>query len=238
MHKFYAQLRSKLIPYLYSWAYYATNTGWPMLLPLTMEFPDDKNCRNNLHQYLLGRDLMVGSFNNNIYFPAGLWKDYWTGEIIKGPQEKEVSWPVDRGGALYVRSGGIIPFGPLMQYRGEKPMDEITLYIFPDQKGSSFELYEDDGVSFEHTEGKYSKTTISANRGINGTVIEIGTTDGDFKGKVKSRKWNIVMHIDMKPGSVLCNGKPFTEDNYSLDESRKELTIKNISAPASILVRK
>jgi len=237
MHKFYSQLRSKLIPYLYSWAYYASMTGWPMLIPLTMEFPDDKNCRNNLHQYLLGRDLMVGSFNRNIYFPSGLWKDYWTGEIIQGPQEKEVSWPDDRGGSLYVRSGGIVPFGPIMQYRGEKPMDEITLYIFPDQKGSEFELYEDDGVSFEHTDGKYSKTIISAKMESNATNIEIGNSNGDFKGKVKSRKWNIIMHLDMVPGSVVYNGKPFPDDNYSWDESRKELTIKGIFSPAVILVK-
>ena len=62
-----------------------------MLLPLTLEFPDDKNCRENLHQYLLGRDLMVGIYNKKIYFPAGEWKDYWTGEVIKGLQEKEVT---------------------------------------------------------------------------------------------------------------------------------------------------
>ena len=84
------------------------------MVPLTLEFPNDKNCRDNLHQYLLGRDLMVGIYNKNIYFPSGKWKDYWTGEVIEGDQDKAVSWPDDRGGALYVRSGGIIPMGLVM----------------------------------------------------------------------------------------------------------------------------
>jgi len=238
LHRYYGQLRSKLIPYLYSWANYSTKTGWPMLVPLTMEFPDDKNCRNNLHQYLLGRDLMVGIYNKHIYFPAGQWKDYWTGEVIKGLQEKEVTWPDDRGGALYVRSGGIIPFGPLMQYRGEKPLDEITLYIFPDEEGSSFDLYEDDGVSFEHLNGKYSITHISAKTGNTESVIEIGTTDGDFNGKAKNRKWNIIMHNDKKPASVWCNEKLFSKESYSWDESRNELTIKGIDTPVIIKVKK
>ncbi|HBL75788.1 MAG: hypothetical protein A2W90_04615 [Bacteroidetes bacterium GWF2_42_66] len=114
MHKFYAQFRSRLIPYLYSWANISTKTGWPVMVPLTLEFPNDKNCRDNLHQYLLGRDLMVGIYNKNIYFPSGKWKDYWTGEVIEGDQDKAVSWPDDRGGALYVRSGGIIPMGLVM----------------------------------------------------------------------------------------------------------------------------
>lgn len=238
MHKFYAQFRSKLIPYLYSWAHFATKTGWPMLVPLTMEFPDDINCRNNLHQYLLGRDLLVGIYKKNIYFPAGQWKDYWTGEVINGLQERDVSWPDDRGGALYVRSGGIIPFGPLMQYRGEKPMNEITLYVFPDEKGSTFELYEDDGVSFEHLTGKNTITHISAKKGDNGSIMEIGVPEGDYEGKVKNRKWNIIIHADRKPVSVWYNEKLFPEERYSWDESKNELTIKGIVAPAIIEVKK
>jgi len=236
MHRFYAQLRSRLIPYLYSWAYYATKTGWPLLIPLTMEFPEDINCRENLHQYLLGRDIMVGIYKKNIYFPAGQWKDFWTGEVISGLQEREIIWPEDRGGALYVRSGGIIALGPVMQYRGEKPIDEITLYVFPDKEGSSFKLYEDDGVSFEHLDGKYSTTTASAKLGNEGSVIEIGASEGNFKGKVENRKWNIIMHADTRPGSVKYNDKPCSRDNYSWDESRKELTIKGIVAPALISV--
>ena len=237
-HKFYSQLRSRLFPYLYSWAFYATKSGWPMLLPLTMEFPDDKNCRNNLHQYLLGRDLMVGIYKKNIYFPAGLWKDYWTGEVVKGSREKEVTWPDNRGGALYVRAGAIIPFGPLMQYRGEKPMDEITLYIFPDEKLSAFDLYEDDGVSFQNLKGEFSITHITTKAEGSLSTTEIGVSEGYFKGKVENRKWNIIMHSDAPPVSVICNGKQFPRDNYSWDESRKEITINGIAAPSVILVKK
>lgn len=238
MHKYYAQLRSKLIPYLYSWANFSTKTGWPMLVPLALEFPDDKNCRENLHQYLLGRDLMVGIYNKNMYFPAGKWKDYWTGEVITGLQSRDITWPADRGGALYIRSGGIIPFGPLMQYRGEKPMTEITLYVFPDEKESTFDYYEDDGRSFEYLDGQYSITHISAKTRSIESSIEIGTTVGDFKGKVKDRKWNIILHNDKKPVSVWCNEKLCPIENYSWDENRKELTIKGIVSPVVIKVKK
>ncbi len=238
MHKFYAQLRSKLVPYLYSWAYYATNTGWPMLLPLTMEFPDDRSCRNNLHQYLLGRDLLVGIYDRNIYFPAGLWKDYWTGEVISGAQEKEVTWPENRGGALYIREGGIIPFGPLMQYRGEKPLNEITLYIFPGERLSEFDLYEDDGVSFQNLKGDFSTTHITTKAERSLTTVRIGASVGNFNGKIKDRTWVIIMHSDERPLSVICNGKQFKDDNYSWDGIRKEITIKGVAAQSVILVKK
>ncbi|MCK9412893.1 MAG: DUF5110 domain-containing protein [Prolixibacteraceae bacterium] len=231
MHKYYGQLRSRLIPYLYSWANYSTKTGWPMLVPLTLEFPDDNNCRENLHQYLLGRDLMVGIYNRDMYFPAGKWKDYWTGEVITGLQEKKITWPDDRGGSLYIRSGGIVPFGPVMQYRGEKPMNEVTLYIFPDEKESAFDLYEDDGFSFEHLKGKYSITRISAKIENNESVVTIGATEGDFDGKAKDRIWKLVMHCDKKPVSVSYNDKLCPREDYSWDEIRKEVTMKGIIVP-------
>jgi alpha-glucosidase (family GH31 glycosyl hydrolase) len=237
MHQYYARLRSRLVPYLYSWAYGATRSGWPMLVPLTLEFPEDDRCRDNLHQYLLGRDLMVGIYANEIYFPAGQWKDYWTGEVISGLQEKDISWPADRGGALYIRSGAIIPFGPLMQYRSEKPMDEITLYVFPAEKESTFELYEDDGVSFEHLEGRYSITRITTQRSKNASLTVIGDAEGEFNGKVKGRSWNIIMHADRKPASVRYNGDPLPGEMFSWDESRNELTIEGITSPARIMVK-
>lgn len=238
MHKYYGELRSKLIPYLYTWANNSTKTGWPLLLPLTLEFPDEINCRENLHQYLLGRDLMVGIYNKNMYFPAGEWKNYWTGEVTTGPIEKNVTWPADRGGSLYIRSGGIIPFGPVMQYRGEKPMNEITLYIFPNNKESTLNFYEDDGLSFEYLEGKYTTTKISTKKDKNEIAISIGATEGFFKGKIVDRIWNIILHADSKPTKVLCNELPIKEDNYFWNENRKELTINGISNPANIKVKK
>lgn len=220
MHKYYSNLRSKLIPYLYSWAYNATKTGWPMLLPLTLEFPDDKNCRNNLHQYLLGRDLMIGVYNKTVYFPSGRWKDYWTGEVVDGLQEKDVTWPDDKGGSLYIRSGGIIPLGPVIQYRGEKPLDEITLYVFPAEKETSLDFYEDDGVSLNHLKGEYSITQIRTRTNGSISTVGIGASEGSFKGKVENRRWNILMHSDNKPSIVECNGKQLTADKYSWDEKR------------------
>jgi alpha-glucosidase len=237
MHKFYSRLRSRLVPYIYSWAYYSTRSGWPLLIPLTMEFPDDKNCRNNLHQYLLGRDLLVGIYRDTIYFPKGLWKDYWTGSIVQGDAERKISWPDDRGGALYVRSGAIIPFGPVMQYRGEKPMNEITLYIFPDQNGSEFNFYEDDGTSFEYLQGKYSLTHISEKAVRNMVTVEIGASEGGFKRTDGTREWNIIMHADKSPVSVQYNDNPHPANKISWDDGRKELTIKGINSPAVIQVK-
>ncbi|MBX2925559.1 MAG: glycoside hydrolase family 31 protein [Chitinophagaceae bacterium] len=237
MHRYYAQLRSKLFPYLYSSANVATKTGWPVLQPLTLAYPEDKKNRDILHQYLLGPGLMVGIYKDSIYFPEGQWKDYWTGETVQGGQLKVVTWPKDRGGSLYVKSGAIIPMGPLMQYRGEKPMDEITLYVFPDEKESFFDLYEDDGVSFDYEKGRSMSTRIATKKAGNVNTVEIGKGVGGFEGAVKQRTWKVVMHLAAKPTSVAMNGVSLNESDYSYDDQRKELTVSKLSASGTLTVQ-
>jgi alpha-D-xyloside xylohydrolase len=172
-----------------------------------------------------------------MWFPQGSWKDCWTGEIIEGGQEKEVSWPSDRGGALYMREGAIIPFGPVMQYRGEKPLDEITLYIFPGKEPSSFSLYEDDGMSMDHLKGDFSITPVTVKKEDGQSVINIGKSAGSFNGKVENRHWNIVMHSDMKPSFVSLDGNRIPSGDYLWDENRKEVTINGINAPSTISIK-
>ena len=214
LHRYYSSLRSRLIPYLYSELWQTTQTGVPFLRPLPLEFQHDPACKNIRHEYLLGHGLLVTIFDRNITFPKGRWKDYWTGEIIVGGVQKEIQVPENRGGGLFVREGAIIPFGQVMQYRGEKPLDEIELYLFPGKK-NSFDYYEDDGVSFEYQQGKYSVSHIEMEKKGIGCKLEINRGK-----KSRVRRWKIIIACDQKPESVVCNNAaiPFT-----WDDSRKEL---------------
>ena len=86
--------------------------------------------------------------------------------------------------------------------------------------------------------GKIQSQDISAKKGDTGSILEIGEPEGDYEGQVENRKWNIIIHADREPVSVWYNEKPFPEERYSWDESKNELTIKGIVAPATIEVKK
>jgi alpha-glucosidase (family GH31 glycosyl hydrolase) len=236
MHKYYSRLRARLIPYLYSWAYQSTQRAIPLLRPLTLEFQDDAQCRNILHQYLLGRDLLVVIYSPEAYFPAGCWKDYWTGEIIEGKGERAIQWPEDRGGGLFVRSGGIIPHGPLMQYRGERSLGEIMVYVFPDAHESSMDFYEDDGISLEHRKGEFAITRISTKRGTSGVTIEVGETEGSFEGQVQDRTWSFKVAVDFVPRSVEAHGRDLPETMWAFDKERNEVRIQPLPGPVDIVI--
>ncbi len=230
LHQFYSQLRSRLIPYIYSWARSATLTAIPLMLPLNIEFQDDKNCRTILHEYLLGRDLLVSIYKDEVYFPRGQWKDFWSGRVIAGESRQKITWPENRGGGLFLRSGGIVPLGPVMQYRGERPVDEIELYLFPAETASTFTLYEDDGITFEYLQGKFTLTEISLHKEGTTVHINIGETPAD-----KKRCWSLVVALEMCPKKVKNNQLLVPADKQHWDAERKELRIAGIDAGSTAI---
>ena len=114
-------------------------------------------------------------------------------------------------------------------------MNEISLYAFPDKKESSFDFYEDDGTSLEYRKGSYSVSHITLKAIDDESILEIGGANG---GKIANRQWNIIMHVENKPVSVRCNEKLIPDEKYFWDESRKELTISGIIAPAIVKVKR
>jgi len=108
-----------------------------------------------------------------------------------------------------VKAGAIIPMWPLMQYPGEKPVDPLTLDIFP--KGvTSFELYEDDGITRQALEGSaYAKTNITCSAKADALAkggevkVVVGASAGKFDGQLSSRSYDIRVHAPHAPFEVL-----------------------------------
>jgi alpha-glucosidase (family GH31 glycosyl hydrolase) len=156
----YLELRSRLMPYLYSVVREGHENGLPIIRALWLHYPGDRAASTRGDEYLWGRDVLVapvvekGATSRNVYLPAGgRWFDWWTGESHEGG--RELSRAVDLTiTPIYVRAGTILPLGPVRQYTAE-PVDEpLSLQIYPGADGA-FMMYEDDGVSFEHERGAW-----------------------------------------------------------------------------------
>lgn len=231
-HRFYSRLRARLIPYLYSWAWQATQTGFPLIAPLTLEYQDEPACRDILSQYLLGRDLLVCAFCEEAFFPAGRWLDFWTGAVTEGPGRRPLAWPEPCGGGLFVREGGIVPLGPVMAYRGERPLDAVELLVFPGRRPAEFTLYEDDGTSLEYRQGAFARTrvTVSPQRG-GGVTVAAGPRTGSFAGMGPRRTWSVRIAAQAEPGGVLLDGQPLPPGRWSCDASRCEVRVDGLADP-------
>jgi alpha-D-xyloside xylohydrolase len=107
------RLRYRLMPYIYSAAVTAAETGAPMMRALCVDYPDDPVAWQADLEYLLGTDLLVAPMisadgTRKVYLPAGVWVDYWTGEALDGGRHITVSPPLDQI-PLFVRQGALIP---------------------------------------------------------------------------------------------------------------------------------
>lgn len=150
---YYARLHDQLLPYIYSAAKVGHDTGLPIVRPLTLCYPDDSNSYQANREYMFGDSLLVGCFSHTLYLPEGEWYDFWTNEHFEGSQWIEASWPENRGGALFVKAGALIPFK-------DDESGKTIIHVYPGE--GNFTLYEDDGLTFDYEKGKFVETEITS----------------------------------------------------------------------------
>jgi alpha-glucosidase len=165
--KKYLELRSQLMPYLYSAVKETCETGVPIVRALWLHDPHDTAGVARGDQYLYGRDILVapvvekGAVTRSVYLPPGVWYDFWTKEKLQGG--REIAKPVDLETIpLYVRAGAVIPMGPVRQYTSEKVDGPLVLWVHPGAGGSS-SVYEDDGETMDYRKGEFMRVTLAWN---------------------------------------------------------------------------
>ena len=205
--KAYADLRYRLLPYIYTQAHVAARSGMPIMRAMPLVFPDDPQADALVNQYMLGDAFLTGAFAESFHVPAGRWIDYWTGKEYEGPLDLTLgpdSWPADRGGPLFVRGGAIIPLGPVMDYVGQKPLDTLDLDVFPGGE-TSFVLYEDDGISYDYLRGAVAATHVTCREAKGTVTLSIAPRAGTYEGMPATRTWNVHIH-GASPKRVTING--------------------------------
>jgi len=219
MFKYYAKLRYRLLPYIYSMAHIAASTGVPVMRAMPLAYPNDPVSDTLLDHYMLGESLLVCVFTNKIHLPEGTWIDFWTGERYSGPCDFEYNIPKDRGGALFVKAGAIIPFWDEIDYVGQKEFNGLEFQAFNGVKGE-FALYEDDGITYDYIEGKMLKTKISFLHNENGYYFSI-ISEGEYDDMPGERDLKFTINGCKKPEDVFING---TKTKRLYNEGKNEIT--------------
>ena len=216
----YMRLRYRLMPYLYSLAGAVHFGDYTLMRGLPMDFPDDPKVRDLSDQWMFGPALMpcpvyeYQARSREVYFPKGGWYDIYTGEYIQGSQTQVVPAPYERI-PLFTRAGSIIPFGPEIEWSGEKPADDICLYVYSGTD-VDFTLYEDDGLTYGYEKGKFSTIPISWDE-ASGTLT-IGARQGTFPGALEKRSFRVVL-VDPShpvPYDPDASGQPVSYEGSSI----------------------
>jgi alpha-glucosidase (family GH31 glycosyl hydrolase) len=167
--KKYIELRYRLMPYIYTLAREAYDTGVPPLRPLWFRFPEDKRAANCSSQYMFGNTLLVnpvtakGAKKWSTYLPEGRWYDFFSGESLQGG--RDISRAVTLEDIpVYVPEGSLLPMGEITQYIGDEPInpldDRIIVQVYGGKDGT-FTVYEDDGITKDYARGQGTFTTFT-----------------------------------------------------------------------------
>ena len=128
-----AELKYRLMPYVYAQAKECCEKGLPMVRALFVEFPHDAGSWLVEDEYLFGSQILVAPMmengtERNVYLPAGKWIDYQTGKIYEG------GWHTIQIGnipaIILVRDGSVLPHIQLAQCTDEMYWSQIELKIY------------------------------------------------------------------------------------------------------------
>jgi alpha-D-xyloside xylohydrolase len=108
-----AEMKYRLMPYVYAQAKDSAERGLPMVRALFVEYPDDPGSWTVEDEYLFGSDILVaplfeeGATGRNVYLPPGGWVDYQTGRTYAGGWQRIEAGEVPA--VVLVRDGAAIP---------------------------------------------------------------------------------------------------------------------------------
>jgi alpha-glucosidase len=141
-----------------------------------------------------------------IYLPAGDWYDLYNDKKYASGIHV-VETPLERL-PVFVKSGAVIPMQSLVQSLQEKPEETLDLHVYNGE--GEFNFYEDDGLSYDFENGKYSQRQISVKQ----NKITITKSGGEFSSPFKRMK--IYLHGFNELENVEVNGKKIavTKSSY------------------------
>lgn len=201
----YGQLRYKLLPYLYSSAAEAAQTGYPVMRAMPLVYADDPGWDACKTQYLLGDFLLVSAYTKQLRLPPGGWTDYWTGERFEGPAVLPVKVGNGHGGALMVKDGALIPAWPPLSHVEKGWSSEVGLLVYP-AASSGFTLYEDDGTSLGYRTGEFAQTRLTCETAGKKVTLTIGSRKGTYAGMPAARDFTASVRLAARPQTVSLDG--------------------------------
>ncbi len=207
-------LRKSFLPYIYSAAREAFDTGISMCRPMYYENPKDDESYTFKNQYMFGNDILVAPITKpigedslfvlkKIWLPEGQWIELFSGTVMTGGKVIQRSFTFDEI-PIYVKEGSIIPMYSPKKNKSTLP---LVLTIFPGKSGTT-KIYDDEGNTNNYKTGDYSFTEINFNKDKDNKIkVRIEPVQGNYPGMLDSRAYEIRLPLTIRPENILINGK-------------------------------
>ncbi|NSL51956.1 glycoside hydrolase family 31 protein [Calidifontibacillus erzurumensis] len=228
MIKKYIELRYQWLHHFYTLFKEASQTGFPVMRPLFLEYPHDPNVTNLSDQFLVGDNVLIAPILRpdtkcrTVYLPEGEWINYWTDEKLLGGKFIIVEADLSTL-PIFIKRGTMIAQGSVKQST-KIPETKLEIHLYRNDQGvSTYRLYDDDGETFAYENGDYFLKTLTCHQSERSIHFTITNENETYKPSWK--EWNLVIHLVDKPVSLYINDKKIGQENMSVDLAKKTITV-------------
>lgn len=197
----FLKLRQRILPYYYTLAWIASQSGIPPLRPLWWADPEDQSLWAVDDAFLLGNSLLIapileeGASQRMLQLPGGRWYSFWDGTLMEGPGEVCLKASLERIPVL-VRAGSVLP---LQEESG------LSLHIYPPAaKFGSGLFYSDAGDGY----GDFRLDQFSLQQ--NGGTLRL-SKETRRSYQLPQQGYRLVLH-DIQPKRIVVDGQEFSAD--------------------------
>jgi alpha-glucosidase len=217
----FIELRYKLMPYFYSAFWEHHRYGFPILRPVVMQEQDVLLNHFRQDEFTYGDKILIcpvmepGQISRKVYLPKGKWYNFLSNELVNGGQEVIVATPLETI-PIFVKAGSVIPEYPVMQYVGEKEIEEVKLNIYySDYEVNSF-LFEDYGETFAYEQDIYleKKFVVKGNEKML-TIQQ--SMEGLYTPRYEGYRFKL-KGMPFKPSKIIADGKAIT--GFTIDKNK------------------
>ena len=221
------QLRYTLVPYIYTAARQAYDTGVSICRPLYYEWPEENKAYSIEDEYMFGDDILVSPISTpassdetserKTWLPKGLWFDVCRNRMVGGGRTITDYYSLSEI-PYFIRLGSIIPCNPTVSHLKSEP-SSLVLWVIPGADGEG-SLYEDQGDSEAYKDGEFATTRFTQTHANHGTTLTIKPREGSYEGMQEQRAWQVVFFMMEEPAYVRIDGEETTDWTYDEQLSR------------------
>lgn len=192
----YGRLRYALMPYIYTYAHRAFETGVPMARAMVIDYRTNPLAWKHDLQYMWGQELLVAPNPSDgeavqVWLPDGTWYDFWDDTRYAGGRVIEYNAPLGKL-PLFVKAGSIIPMARPALSTSAIEKEKLVIHVYAGAD-TEFRLYDDDGSTEEYRNEKLFSLTLLQFRQANTRLI-IGPATGTYNSAPARRSYHLVFH--------------------------------------------
>jgi alpha-glucosidase (family GH31 glycosyl hydrolase) len=192
----YGRLRYALMPYTYTYAHQASETGVPIARAMVIDDQTNPLAWKHDLQYMWGRELLVAPNPSDgeavpVWLPEGTWYDMWDDTKYLGDRVMTYTAPIGKL-PLFVKAGSIVPMVPPALTTSAIEKDKLVIHVYTGSD-SEFRLYNDDGIT-EHyrLEREFTITPLQFRQAQ--MSLTIGSDMGTYRSAPPRRSYHLVFH--------------------------------------------